>query len=80
MGGLIFFITVWPLMASTNSPGGPGVVEYVGAIVWGAGFIIPIVLQMKKKIGAPWGPTLLIALSPIILTVIVWNVLAQSFS
>ncbi len=80
IGMVVFFFTVWPFLAEPSSSKGLLIVELLSFIVWGGGFIVPAVLQMKKRIGAPWGPTLLITLSPIVLTILVWNVLAQSFS
>ena len=67
---MVFFATL-PFFLSGSIP--YQYVDAVSLVVWGLGFVIPFFLVIKQRLKTPWLVTLGIALTPVALSLAVWN-------
>jgi len=76
VGAGVFFVSLPFFLTGDASPLGTATIELFSLVVWGAAFVIPLPLFVKRKLKTPWLVTLWITLTPIALSLIVWNLVA----
>src|SRR3989344_1449924 len=69
--GIVVFFATLPFFLSGSIP--YQYVDAVSLVVWGLGFVIPFFLVIKQRLKTPWLVTLGIALTPVALSLAVWN-------